>query len=95
MAESCAHDRYMSFNGINCDTNAIRLLDIIQQHLNEMDSSNPWLQYFNLKLSSRRALGQDELFFVGSQVSQIRELLEQVHDSEALNLLDQVEEECC
>jgi hypothetical protein len=95
MTESCAHDRYVSFDGINCDGNASRLVEIIQQHLREMSPSEPWPQYFNLKLSSRKALGQDELFFVGSQISQIREFLEQVHDSEALNLLDRLEEECC
>jgi len=95
MAESCANNRYVSFNGINCDGNAIRLLEMIQQHLNEMEPANPWLQYFSMKFANRKALGQDELFFVGSQISQIREFLEQVHDSEALDLLDQVEEECC
>ncbi len=95
MATSCVRNRYASFNDLNCDGNARSLLEMIQQHLTQTNPANPWWQYFNLKLANREALGQDELFFVGSQVSQIREFLEQVHDGEALDLLDQVEEECC
>jgi hypothetical protein len=95
MVEFCDRDRYVSFDGINCDVNASRLLDMIQQHLGDLGPANPWFQYFDLKLASRKTLGQDELFFVGSQICQIREFLEQVHDHAALELLDQVEEECC
>jgi hypothetical protein len=95
MATSSPSDRYVSFAGINCSGNASRVLEAIQQHLDQLESSHPWRQYFQLKLANRHALGQDELFFVGSQISQIREFLEQVHDAAALDLLEQVEEECC
>jgi hypothetical protein len=95
MMKPCGNDRYVSFDGIDCDSNASRLLEIIQQHLSEMQPLAPWPRYFDLKLASRKTLGQDDLFFIGSQICQIREFLEQVHDHEALELLDQVEEECC
>jgi hypothetical protein len=95
MASTKARDRYVTFSGLNCDGNARHLIELIRQHIEQVEPSNPWLQYFNLKLANRQVLGQDELFFVGSQISQIREFFEQVHDEEALELLDQVEEECC
>lgn len=95
MASTAAPDRYVTFRGLNCDVNARHLLELMRQHLNQVAPSNPWLQYFNLKLADRQSLGQDELFFVGSQISQMREFFEQVQDDAALALLEQVEEDCC
>ncbi len=88
-------DRYTSFQGIECDANARHLLDRIQYHLEHHTQPSPWLDYFQRKLSERQKLGQDELFFVGSQINNIRSLFEQFEDTEALSLLDQVENDCC
>jgi hypothetical protein len=48
-----------------------------------------------MKLEQRIALGQDDLFFVGSQLNDLRSFFEEVKDDAALALLDKVEEECC
>lgn len=95
MENADSQNRYVTFIGISCDYNAQRLLDRLGDHLMLADSSNPWVQYFRGKLATRQALGQDELFFVGSQISQLREFFQQAQDSAALELLEQIEEECC
>lgn len=92
---SPASDRYVTFQGLNCDDNAERILQTVQGCLAASRPVTPWQNYFRLKLDQRQALGQDALFFVGSQISQIRELLETYDETDALQLLEQVEEECC
>jgi hypothetical protein len=95
MVTSGKVDRYITFKGLSCDGSARRIVDRIQQHLDQPIELNPWVEYFKDKLAQRHALGQDELFFVGSQITQIHDFLEQYGDTEALELLEQVEEECC
>lgn len=88
-------DRYLTFKGLNCDGKAAQILERIQQCLDQSDSASPWQTYFRLKLERRQALGQDALFFVGSQITQIREFFEAYNDQEALALIERVEEDCC
>ncbi|KKD37564.1 MAG: N(2)-fixation sustaining protein CowN [Limnoraphis robusta] len=88
-------DRYITFKDIDCDRLARRLVDRIEYYLDHSSEPSSWLEYFKMKLVERQKMGQDELFFVGSQVNSIRALFEQFEDVEALNLLDQVEEDCC
>ena len=88
-------DRYVTFQGLNCDANAEQILQRIQQHLDQAAAPSLWQDYIRLKLEKRQALGQDALFFVSSQITQIREFLEQLKDAEALAWLERVEEECC
>ena len=88
-------DRYVSFGGIDCDGKSKRVLSYIEQYLASPPHESPWLDYFRQKLRDREALGQDELYFVGSQINHIRSLFEDYDDTKALDLLDQVEEECC
>ena len=88
-------DRYVTFKGLDCDAMACQVLDRIQYYLNHSSQPSPWLKYFKMKLVERQTLEQDELFFVGSQVNNIRTLFEQFEDADALSLLSQVEEDCC
>lgn len=88
-------DRYVSFHGIDCDGKAHRLMAQIQQYVDCPPHSSPWVQYFRQKLSDRQALGQDDLYFVGSQINNIRALLEEYGDTAALAVLEQLEEDCC
>ncbi|MDY7023759.1 MAG: N(2)-fixation sustaining protein CowN [Cyanobacteria bacterium J06592_8] len=88
-------DRYLTFKNLDCDAMARQVVDRIQYYLNQSSQPNPWLKYFKIKLVERQAMRQDELFFVGSQVNNIRSLFEQFEDVDALNLLNQVEENCC
>ncbi|WP_207168605.1 N(2)-fixation sustaining protein CowN [Thiocystis violacea] len=88
-------DRYISFEGIECDACAERILSLIRECLGEVECPSAWQPYFERKLPEITGIGQDALFFVGSQVNYIRELFEH-HGLEAgLSLLDQIEDECC
>ena len=88
-------DRYVSFAGIECDACARRLVAQIRDCIDAADQPSPWQAYFRAKLSEVSGRGQDELYFVGSQVNAIRELFTHYGREEALALLDQIEEECC
>lgn len=94
MTHECT-DRYVSFHGIDCDGNARMLLDFLRSHLHGSGSQSQWATYFFMKLEQRAALGQDDLFFVGSQINDLRTFFEDVGDRVALDLLEKVEEECC
>ena len=88
-------DRYVSFQGIDCDGRAQLILSYIEQYLNAPPHDSPWLDYFQQKLRDRASLGQDELHFVASQINNIQAFFEDYEDQKALALLEQVEEECC
>ncbi|NJL45617.1 MAG: N(2)-fixation sustaining protein CowN [Leptolyngbyaceae cyanobacterium SM2_3_12] len=88
-------NRYISFKGIDCEGKARRILSHIEQYINKAPHPSSWTEYFYKKLQERTALGQDDLFFVSSQLNSIRALFEEYQDSDALDWLDQVEEECC
>lgn len=88
-------DRYVSFQGLDCDGKAKQILNSIEQYLHSPPHHSPWLDYFRDKLRRRLSLGQDELYFVACYVNDIRSLLEDYEDREALELLERVEEECC
>lgn len=88
-------DRYVSFEGTDCDEKACRIVSYIKQYVEKPPHQSPWSEYFQAKLSNRLALGQDELFLACSQMNNIRSLFEEYEDTEALDLLEQVEEDCC
>ncbi len=88
-------DRYVSFEGIACDDHARHILVHIRECLAEADRPSPWQAYFETRLVEIERIGQDELFFVGSQVNYIRELFEHHAHATALALLDRIEDECC
>lgn len=88
-------DRYVSFQGTDCDENARRLVSYIQQHIEKPPHPSPWLDYFQTKLSDRASLGQDELFVICSQMNNVRSLFEEYKNTEALSLLEYVEDVCC
>ena len=94
-------DRYVTFRGIDGDGNARRLIALLRRHIDDPAKSNPFWEKFKEKLamadpakaSGGRVL--DELFLVHSYINNIRELLEEHDDREALALLHQVEAESC
>ncbi|SDX69753.1 hypothetical protein SAMN05421644_1105 [Allochromatium warmingii] len=89
-------DRYITFEGIECDEQAQRVVRYIRDCL-ALPTHAPaaWTDYFARKLDEIAQMGQDELFFVGSQVNYIRELFEQHGHQDGLAVLDQIEDECC
>jgi len=88
-------DRYVTFDGLDCDGNARRLVAAILRHIDDPAKSNALWEQFRAKLEGRSSQLADELFLVHSYVYYIRELFEEYADDEGLALLDQVEEECC
>jgi hypothetical protein len=88
-------DRYISFDGIDCDGNARRMMSMIELHLPEAGASKPFWEYFMAKRTPRSGPPPDDLFLVHSHLNQIREFFEERGDAEALELLFKLEEECC
>ncbi|NVZ09941.1 N(2)-fixation sustaining protein CowN [Allochromatium humboldtianum] len=87
-------DRYITFEGLECDEQARRILDCIRDCIEAPEASS-WSAYFERKLDEITRMGQDELFVVGSQVNYIRALFEHHGHREGLDLLDRIEDECC
>jgi len=88
-------DRYVSFDGIDCNGNAHRMMELIEKHLAESGQSAPFWEYFMNKRTPRNGPPPDDLFLVHCHINQIRELFEELADDEALALLSLLEEECC
>lgn len=88
-------DRYVSFDGIDCNGNARRVMALIERNLAEPERSSPFWEYFTSKRKPRSGPPPDDLFLVHCHVNQIRELFEDRADAEALALLSRLEEECC
>ncbi|MGL4752553.1 MAG: N(2)-fixation sustaining protein CowN [Aeromonadaceae bacterium] len=90
-----ATDRYVSFEGIDCDGNARQLMAMIYHHIEQPERNNAFWDYFRQKASGGSGPKPDDLFMIHCHLNQIRELFEQWQDQEALTLLDRVEIECC
>ncbi len=88
-------DRYLSFNGIDCDTRARELVAQVRDLIAEPTAPQAWAAYFVAKLAEAEHRGHDELYFVGSQVNALRELFAQLDDDAALEQLEYLEEACC
>ncbi|MFZ2162953.1 MAG: N(2)-fixation sustaining protein CowN [Sideroxyarcus sp.] len=88
-------DRYVSFDGIDCNGNASRVMAMIERNLAESEKNNPFWDYFTAKRKPRSGPPPDDLFLVHCHINQIRELFEERADAEALALLALLEEECC
>jgi hypothetical protein len=88
-------DRYISFEGIDCDGNADRVMACIERLLEKPNCSNAFWDYFMNKRTGGSGPRPDNLFLIHSNINQVRELFENCGDEEALNLLLQLEEECC
>ncbi len=88
-------DRYVNFQGIDCDGQASKLIDYIDKYTKNPPHESSWSEYFGTKLRERVLIEQDELHFICSQMNNVYSLFEEYEDTEALNLLEQIEEECC
>jgi hypothetical protein len=92
---SKANDRYVSFNGIDCNGNASRVMALIERNMANSEKSGPFWDYFMAKRQPRSGPPPDDLFLVHCHLNQIREFFEERADAEALALLSKLEEECC
>lgn len=88
-------DRYVSFDGIDCDGNAARLMDLLDKQLALPGRSNAFWDYFNGKREGKGGPRMDALYLIHGNINQLREFFEYWQDEEAMALLQQLEEECC
>lgn len=88
-------DRYITFEGIDCEERVRRIVAHIRSCIGDTAKPSPLHTYFAVKLDEIEGRGQDELYFVGSQVNPLRELFDHHGDAAAIDLLEQIEEECC
>lgn len=88
-------DRYITFDGIDCDGNARRVMACIERNQEGAGAGRAFWDYFMAKRRPAHGLAPDDLFLVHAHLNQIRELFETTGDDEALELLLQLEEECC
>ena len=87
--------RSVSFDGIDCDGNARRLMEFILRNVAAQGGDNPFWNYFLAKRTPKSGPAPDDLFLVHAHINQIRDFFEACGDAEAMALLVQVEEECC
>ncbi len=95
MPESTAADRYQSFVGIPCDANADRLIAYLDRFIEAGRGDDRWQRYFREKREQQRRMDHDNLYFVGSQMNHLYAYLEACDDADCLELLWQIEQECC
>lgn len=88
-------DRYISFDGIDCDGNASRVMTCILHHVAIPERNTVFWDYFMKKRAGGSGPRPDDLFLIHSNINQVRELFETWQDQEAMALLAQLEEECC
>jgi hypothetical protein len=88
-------DRYISFQGIDCDGNARRVMTCIERLIQLPNRSNAFWDYFMKKRIGGSGPKPDDLFLIHSNINQVRELFEACDDQEAMDLLIMLEEECC
>lgn len=94
-------DRYVTFKGIDGIGDSRRLMSLLRRYIDDPATTNPFWEQFREKLTLARsgpdAPGnrRDELLLVHSYINNIRELFETHDDQQALQLLQQVEEESC
>lgn len=95
MNDSTLRDRYVTFDGLECDTNATKLVDTIRNYIANPAGAEQWAKYFEGKLQEKERLHVDDLFFIGSQLNNVYAFFDELGDDEARDLLYQVEQECC
>lgn len=88
-------DRYVSFCDIDCDKNADRLISMLDQHLSAGHGGEQWCQYFFNKRDEQKRMGRDNLNLVGNQINPLYEYFDACEDTDARELLYQLEQECC
>lgn len=94
-------DRYVSFIGINGDSNARKLMELLCRHIDDPAKTNRFWELFKAKLAKIKqpdetsGFSQDELYLIHAYINNIRELFESYDDQPALALLDRIEAESC
>jgi len=94
-------DRYVSFKGIDFEGNTQRVVDLLQRHLDNPESDNPFYrklsEYLDRVEKGVPVNGKhmDKLFFIHCYMNNILEVFEDAGDEEGVRMLAKVERECC
>lgn len=88
-------DRYVSFCGLDCDGKADTLIAKLEGQLDSGSGGETWCQYFQQKRAEQAKMKRDNLHFIGNQLNPLYEYFEACEDASALELLYQIEQECC
>lgn len=67
--EETTRDRYISFEGLECDENAINIVDTIRHYVTHTEAGDRWRNYFEMMFTEQQRMKVDDLFFVGSQMN--------------------------
>ncbi len=73
-------DRYKTFDGIDCDGKARRVMECIERNMTGPGSEHRFLKYFMAKRAPKSGPIPDDLFLLHSNLNQIREFLEGCND---------------
>ena len=92
-------DRYVSYKNIDCEGNAKRLMEMLRRHIDDPAKSNPFWEKFKERLakvgSEENGRRIDEIFLIHNYINNLYEIFEDHDDTEAVALLDRIEQECC
>ena len=88
-------DRYISFDGLQCDENANQIVSTIRDYMGKVDKEDKWRRYFEMKFDEQQRMGVDDLFFVGSQMNALYDFFSASEEKTGAELLYRVEQECC
>jgi len=89
-------DRYISYKGIECEKNSAELIRLLRYHIDDPAKNNAfWGKFRGLLADAESGKGKDYLFLIHCYINNIQELFELYDDQPALDLLHQIEVECC
>lgn len=88
-------DRYVSFCNIACDENADKLIAMLDKNIATKQGNERWIQYFGYKREEQKRMNHDNLHFIGNQINTLYEYFKNCDDTVAIELLYQLEQECC
>lgn len=94
-------DRYVTYSNIDCEGNSKRLMAMLRKHIDDPKKTNAFWDKFKGMLdkidkpAENNGRTIDEIFLIHTYINNLYEIFEEYDDSEALSLLDQIEQECC
>jgi hypothetical protein len=88
-------DRYLSFEGIQCNNNADQLIIMLESALNQGKGLSQWHTYFKTKRHQQKKFGHDNLHFIGNQMNPLYSYFKLCDELDAIELLYKIEQECC
>ncbi len=86
------YDRYLSFKGCDWEARCARVFAGLQDHFDRCTS--PFWPYFQEQRARLHSQGLDDLRVLHNYVSTLRDLLDDLGDTETLALLEDLEVTC-